>query len=139
MPATPHMPENGGSHCRVELAAALRFKIPDHFSLAPRLLVGALAEQRIQHIDSADEAGIRVDIRPGDAGRITAPIPTLMVLGSNEGGMAHDRQARAAQQAAPDGGMGFHHHPFRIIELAGFVEHEVGDGDLADIVQGAAR
>jgi hypothetical protein len=53
-------------------------------------------------------------------------------------GHLEQRKCASCEHLGPDGGVGLHVFVLGFGQLAGLAEYGVGDGDLAEVVQGAA-
>ena len=132
-----HDPRQQRCEPGVEVPAALGGDLGERVVDRPRVLVGARRGQRVEHVaDRADAADER-DVLAGEAGRVAAAVPALVVGAGDDLAHLHERRARAGEQVGADRRVALHDLPLGVGERARLAEDRVGDRDLADVVHRA--
>ena len=131
--------EEEREQCRVELRARPLGHEFERALEAEGRLVDAAGHQRIEHVGQADDAPLDRDRVAGQAVRIAAAVPAL-VVGQRDLRTEPKHRARGMrQQVVPVTGVFLHHVELLRREPAGLVEDRVADRDLADVVQRRGR
>ena len=120
-------------HRRVELGAGVGAQLVARAVLAQRLAVRAVGDERVVGVAGQDDACRERDRLAGEAVGVAAAVPALVLVADGGRDVAEPRQR--AQDALADDRVLAHELPLVVVELAGLVQHVVGDADLADVVQ----
>ena len=111
-----------------------------------RVLVGAGFHERVVDIHHGQQPAGQGDRRAPQASRVARTVPPLVVriddlLGNPQHvGVADARELLRVEDAVvAEGRMRLHLGVFGVREIPGFVQHVVGDADLADVVQRRQR
>ena len=129
-PGRPRAP--GGRSCRPDWRSSSAVASAD----APRRLVRPVVGERVEDVgDGHDPPGDR-DRLPGQAGRVAAAVPALVVGDRDLLRHPDERERAPGEHLRADRGVGLHVLVLVVGQLAALGEHRVGDGDLADVVQG---
>ena len=97
--------------------------------------VDAVAGERVEDVGDRDDAPLDRDLLAGEAARVAAAVPLLVVAERDRRGHVEDRGGGAAQQAVALLGVGLDDRALLGGERAGLQQDRVGDRDLADVVQ----
>ncbi len=105
----------------------------------PGSLVGALADERVEHVGDGDDPPRHRDRLAEQTGRVARAVPALVVVERHLGRELDERGGAAGQDLGADRGVGLHHLELGGRERAGLQQDGVGDSDLADVVQTAGQ
>ena len=101
--------------------------------------VGPLGGQRLADVGDREDARVAVELLAGQAEVVAAAVEPLVVGAGGRGEVAEG--ADALEDPHGQRRVAAHLHPLLVVELARLVEDQVGDAELADVVQqrGAAQ
>ena len=104
-----------------------------HF-VGERLAVGTVGAHRVPGVAAGDDPGLERDLFAGEAVRVAAAVPALVVGADDDADLAHEAADALEHLLALDG-VGLDDRPLVGVELAGLVDDLLGDRDLADVVE----
>ena len=97
--------------------------------------VDAVGGERVEHVRDRHDPSLDRDRLAGEAARVAAAVPLLVVAEGDRRRHVEDRGGGAAQQPVALLGVGLHDRALLGGERAGLQQDRVGDRDLADVVQ----
>ena len=119
---------------RVELRAALAEQLGQRDLVRQRLAVGAVGTHRVPGVAAGDDPRLERDLLAGEAVRVAAAVPALVVRADDQTDVAHEAADAVEHLLALDR-VGLDQLPLVRVELAGLVDDLLGDRDLAHVVQ----
>ena len=120
---------------RVEFRAGFFPQERDRTLVHPRLAVDAVGAKRV--VDVADGEHARLEREDGGAVRVAGAVQPLVVV-AHEAPDAGRETEPAEERVAPDRVL-LDERVLGIVERGRLLQHLVGDGELADVVQQASR
>jgi hypothetical protein len=120
-------------HPRVELGAGAALELRARLGDRERLAVGPLGDERVPGVAGQHDPRGERDRLARQALGIAAAVPALVRV--TNGGRHRVEARQRAQDALGGGGVLVHQRPLVLVEATGLVQHAVGDGELADVVQ----
>ena len=120
----------------VEGAAALLDQHAQSLLVRERRAVATIHGQGIEAVDDGDDAPGQWDVGSGQAARVAAAVPALVMRQRHLGRQAKQRDARSTKDLGAHLRMAVHHGALRRREGAGLLQHGVGDADLAHVMHG---
>src|SRR3954452_4546697 len=121
----------------IEVRAAAALDLGKRLGDRPRALVGALRDQRVEHVADGCDPPHQRDLLAGEPVRIAAPVPALVVGQRDRLRHLDQRRPRPREYVRADRRVGLHLLPLAGVETAGLLEDAIRDPDLADVVHGA--
>ena len=96
-----------------------------------------MVDQRVEHVRHRGDPALDGDLLVHEPARIPRAVDPLVVRQRHHRRELEKRLPRPGQHAVPDLRVRLHHGALRRAEGARLVQDHVGDGELADVVQGA--
>src|SRR5262245_24493504 len=134
LPAVRERHEEGFHDVRIELRAGAVAKLLLRGVVAERGAIGAVGGHRFVRVGNGEDPRLERDRLARQVMGITAAVDPLVVRQHPGADVA---QVRVIEDPRAQLGMAAHLRPFLFRQLAGLLEHGVGDAELADVVQHA--
>ena len=119
----------------VEVASAVAEHDADRVLEEHRCLVRAYARQRVKQVCDCDNSRGKRDRLAGEAFRIAAAIPTLMMAFGDRRRQLDQLDMAARENVRTDGGVGVYDLALLRVEPALLEQNTVGNRDFADVVE----
>ena len=123
---------------RSNATPALLMQETERRLVAPRAAIDAGRDERVVHVADGEDARLEVELCVLEPARVAGPVQALMVV-EDEPPDGGGEVTELAEQLVSPFGVPTDDRVLLVSERAGLRQDPVGDGQLADIVQQAAR